>query len=518
MPQSQDLFEKYKAPIESFIGAVRNKVSFDSYEDAMDHINELKTYKDSVRKVQDITDKLTSVDLNNVPLTKPVDKEVIDPNWMNYYTKEELQNVKPLSNYLAYSEEQSKNGKDILSMDDYLKNRPDLYNELKTTHGNIFKKQTDQQPMSNDELTAEYYRQAGLKPEDVKWYLENKGKYTATQYNERINDLVTKYVPYFINRGQEGQNYASLLSTEGGNMLIKPKAYKFEKIGQDLFRIDPETGTAKIIAKGDGKEKPSSTVKPTIVYKDGQYYHHIAYESPKGLTFKDVLDTDQTDAKGRYDEQQHTRELKTEKLSPEEHFNFTHGQFTTGSGLHYTPPDKKGRKGTGEKVTDSHDQKDVDKEFLTMNDYNAEYGTHVDENGTPKTDADEKWLEKRREHEQDMMKKYHKSEEEIFAESQKLGGMDDKEAKKYINQNFTKMGVDKSTQVDNSTMQKRASLYDQKNPNNYFNMLDKQYKENPAGYEKMLLQFYNEIKWDLDNGIINKEFYDALHKAYQDYK
>ena len=356
MAQAQDFIESVQPSVESFIGAVRNKVTFDSLKDVLGHLNEIKTYRDSVNKIGDIVWRMNTVDKNDIPRTKEQVTEHVDPDFAKYYSPEELDAIPGIKEYTQYSKSQKDKNEDIESLESYLSHRPDLYKQLhdNDSYKHLWKQESTQVPVNNDELKANWLLAAGISPDEYKWFLDNKDKYSATKLQSQLHDIEMETVPYFLGRGEEGKQYAGLLSSEIAE-LGKTQAPKFhlEKLGDDLYRVDDLTGGATKIATGTGKEKPMPEIHSSLVEKDGQYYHHVAYDNGKGqIVFKDVLDPDQTETEKQYLDQQKAHELKQEQVSQEDRLKYQSGMpVRLSGGETVTKPEKKGRSKTaGDKL------------------------------------------------------------------------------------------------------------------------------------------------------------------------
>lgn len=128
---------------------------------------------------------------------------------------------------------------------------------------------------------------------------------------------------------------------------------------------------------------------------------------------------------------------------------------------------------------------------------------------------DDKGKENRRELEQKLMKQFNTDEQGVFELASRLNNATPKEQKQILSE--YKTGVYKNEpKVDSQVMQERINAYSQ-----YPTQLDQAYAREQAGetgvYDQVLLQFYNELKWDYDNGVITRKEYDMWKKAYPRY-
>lgn len=354
-------FERYNDQIEGIIGTVAHVKDFDTYTEALQHVGKIKEYKDNVNKIMNIQNSLFEVDPDKVVKTKTTEREVFDPTHFQLYSDNELKNVEAITGYSEYSTRMEKEGKTPLNPDEYLSARPDLYGKLKAAYPNAFKMVKEQTALSNDEILAEYYKAANVTADEVAWYQENKGKYKATAYNEQLTDLMNQYIPYFVSRGQTGLKYGAMLEEQIKQNYIKPPAYKYEKVGDELYRMD-EWGNMKLVSKNEKQEwTPDAQIPVAYFEKDGNIYISQVMKNKKGDTKPTIVPLGSgPEALALYASWIKSQENKREDLSETEKLLWSSGMNITIPGFGFGPdvtiPGRVAKKGGSKGVADKLDK------------------------------------------------------------------------------------------------------------------------------------------------------------------
>jgi hypothetical protein len=503
MPQTNNnpnFFERYKGEIEDLIGIANNVESFDTYNEALQRVGKLDEYKNNVSKITDMQNRLLQVDTDKVPKTKTVDKEVFSSD---YLRDAELKDVESMTGYTEYFDRTTAKNETPIGINDYLTQRPDLYAQVKTKYSSAFQNKKSEQNLTPDEMLASYYKEAGIAPEDVAWYQENKGKYKATKYNEKLTDLMNEYIPYFMGRDETSQQYGALLGGRIDKEMIKPTKYEYQKIGNDLYRFDTWGMIEKIV---DGEEKQEWTVDaqiPVTMFEDnGKFYARQTFKNKKAETTQREVEV----TKGDYDTWLRNREIQNERLSGQEKQELKFGSINIG-GFDIpggkVPGSGKGKTGKGDGIRLDEKWEYNDMIYLAKNRDNPT----VDKSDYAK-------LKKQ------FLKDYNYDEQGFKILMSKVENMTEKQAKQYFH-GIENKSVDVKRSIYGLTVsqiQERINRYPL-----YKEKLTKAYQTEQSDpskkgvFDQELLKFFNEIGWDLQHGIINQESYDAFQSQFKRY-
>lgn len=146
--------------------------------------------------------------------------------------------------------------------------------------------------IGDDEIKNLIYKQGGFTPEEIDWY-NNKTKdlKDRKQFNQELMDMVTRNQAILTSKGEVGKRYFDALKNRAANMEIVPEKgeFKFEKIGDDLYRFDAFGGFEKVVT-GTPKLTPMTEIKTRVVKNDdGTYSFKVPMKNDKGdVQFKMV--------------------------------------------------------------------------------------------------------------------------------------------------------------------------------------------------------------------------------------
>lgn len=282
-----DVFDQYTPQLKELIGNIDDVYTLDDFDKAMEKFGAIKQYKNDVQRFQQLQNKFSSVNPDNIPLDKEIDVETFNPDYINMLPDEKLpESVKEYVNYQDRLRGEDGNFKQQpLSFDEYVKAIPGYYEDLKTNHPGAFMTTKKKQPLTDEELMQAYNNATGLSPEDIAWYKENQGKFTPQQANDVLMQMISQTAPTLGSTGKLGNQLAERFTNEGMMQMLNDKKteYKthFDNNGNMIY-FDPTDPTKyKVVQYGKGKSEFTDDINKVgyrIVEKDGRYVYQFPSE------------------------------------------------------------------------------------------------------------------------------------------------------------------------------------------------------------------------------------------------
>lgn len=287
-----DIFDLYAPQVQKLIGNIDDVVSINDFDKAMEKLNKLKQFKSDVDRFNKLKNKFFAVDKSKIPTTRDIDEEGINPDYFDILPDEMI--PQQLKEYKMYQDrlkgEDGKLIKEPVSFNDYLKQVPGFYDDLKVKHPGAFTVNKKQVPLTDEEMQAEYNKLTGLSDEDIQFYMANKDVFTPSENNRYLEELIRQETPNLVSRGNLGNTLAERFQNEAMMNALNTKQpeykYHFDNNGNMIYFDPTDPTNYNVVKYGKGKDENAGLYNKIgfrIIEKDGKY----VYQFPTGTGWQD---------------------------------------------------------------------------------------------------------------------------------------------------------------------------------------------------------------------------------------
>lgn len=256
-----DFSQLYGGQIKELEGNLSDITRYDNYSDAMKDLEPFTAYHDNLNKINTIKTKLNNIDLTKIPQQKDEQTPVINQDYFEMLPEDQWPDE--IKNWHKYTEDlkddKGNYKKQPATFDEYLQTLG-IRDKFAKAHPNAYKTVSTKRDLTDDELKAEYYHAAGLSPEDAQFYEQYGDKISKKDEDEKLQTLITNYLPLLQSSGSMGDSYAKSFQQQVINKSVdEPALTKYEvKVDEkngDIIYVDPQNpGKYKVIKYADVKK------------------------------------------------------------------------------------------------------------------------------------------------------------------------------------------------------------------------------------------------------------------------
>lgn len=327
MPGAFDTFvNQNKGDLQEAFGNIEDYIKQPrDYEQAQKEISAKMQDREKERKFWDISNRLQGIDYNNLPTTKAVESNELNPDHPDFVMPDKSTNP-AVQNYWQYvnnlNEADEKGNKKYgdakpVSFPEYIKMHPDLEQHIGEQH---YRKRTDNVTLTPQELDMAAYKSVGLDDNDINFYNQNKNSIDKiTDWNQKVQQTLLKAGSRL--KPRYGKRDLSEDIMQQGQQLLLPEPkeikhkYAFHQAGDKTLKYDEATGNYSYIDNPgkDSKKKKTAGEYKAMSYEDvmkdipademGDYYSFFSKDVQGKIRndFPEIAkEVDRTNKEGEY--------------------------------------------------------------------------------------------------------------------------------------------------------------------------------------------------------------------------
>lgn len=259
-----NFWDKYQGERDKLAGNISDITRFGNYQEALDDLQKLRDDEQQLRRVGDLRRKLKSVDKNVLPRFREEDTPELNPDYFEMLQGTSPENLPPeisnYDNYAKFIEEQKDPNKTVKTFDEYLTTMG-VKDAFMQGNPGAYRTGKKQVPLTQEEIDQEYYKQAGLSPEDVQFFNEYKDKNIGT-HNKALEQFMLEHGPSLRSSGSMGNTYEEDLKKQLSSMMLEepaPTKYEIkidEKSGNIIYFNPQDPNDRQVVKYANPEKKP----------------------------------------------------------------------------------------------------------------------------------------------------------------------------------------------------------------------------------------------------------------------